>query len=556
MLVRGIVERRQRKSTARLTRRGADLKLGSYVLTTGQLFERQYAVTSRIASVLLLVLSLSGCATSQATRASASTPSGGAPARTERQQWLDMFARGYFPGRSGQVFVIPKKDWFVTSHDELYKFMHGSPWEYDTHIPLLLSGAPFVKPGQFDVAAKQQDVAPTVGALIGATPLPTYTGRALTEAIAAGAGAPRVVTVMVMDSMRADYFEKYAAQMPTLTRLKNEGAWFGNTHTVVLPTVTGVGHANIGTGSEPRFHGIVVNTLFNRSTGQQQDAYFHLDTRELMALTLADEWNLATDGKAVIIGQGGAIRATAGLVGRGSCIISGRKILAASYGGSDGGWETNPECYTMPAALAAFKGRDVWEKAGGRWMGHDIASSSKFRASALFQQYECEALRAVVDASTVGADDVTDLVFVNMKGPDYTSHAYGPNSPELSATLAELDRQVAAYLEMIEKKVGRGRSLLVITADHGQPAEPPQGGRVFLEDLIAQLNQRFDPDGKFINYYDDAANNQLHLDTARLQSRGFSLKDVATFLEGLDVFEAAFTEDEVRAAQAALNAGR
>ena len=78
-----------------------------------------------------------------------------------------MFARGYFPGRSGQVFVVPKEGAFVTSHDPLYQFMHGSPWEYDTHIPLLLYGAPFVKTGRFTGAAKQQDVAPTVGALIG-----------------------------------------------------------------------------------------------------------------------------------------------------------------------------------------------------------------------------------------------------------------------------------------------------------------------------------------------------------------------------------------------------
>ena len=92
----------------------------------------------------------------------------------------------------------------------------------------------------------------------------------------------------------------------------------------------------------------------------------------------------------------------------------------------------------------------------------------------------------------------------------------------------------------------------MITADHGQPVEPPPGGRVYLDDVIAQLNKRFDAEGKFINYYNDAANNQLHLDTARLQTLGFSLKDVAAFLEGLEVFEAAFTEDEVRAAQARL----
>ncbi len=470
----------------------------------------------------------------------------------QRQQWLDMFARGYFPGRSGQVFVVPKQGWFVTSRDPLYMFMHGSPWDYDVRIPVLLHGAPFIRGGAFPAPATQQDVAPTVGALIGASALPTYTGRVLTEAIAAGNGRPRVVTVMVLDAMRADYFDKYAAVMPTLSRLRREGAWFSQARTVVLPTVTGVGHANIGTGSEPRFHGIVVNNLFNRATGKPQEAYDQLDTRELMALTLADQWNLATDGKAVIIGQGGAIRAVAGLVGRGACLISGKKIIAASYGGADGGWETNPACYTMPDALKRFVGRKVWEEAGGRWMGHDIASAQKFRASALFQKYEAEALRAVVEESTVGADDVADLIYVNMKGPDYTSHAHGPDSPEMPLTLAELDRQVTEYLALIDRKAGPGRSVFIVTADHGQPPEPPAGGRVFLDDVIAQLNKTFDAEGKFINYYNDAANNQLHLDTARLQSLGFSLKDVAAFLEGLEAFEAAFTEDDVRAAQARL----
>ena len=66
--------------------------------------------------------------------------------------------------------------------------------------------------------------------------------------------------------------------------------------------------------------------------------------------------------------------------------------------------------------------------------------------------------------------------------------------------------------------------------------------------LLRSPRTRFAAAVPFINYYDDAANNQLYLDTAKLQAAGFSLKDVAAFLEGLEVFEAAFTEDEVRAA--------
>ena len=68
-------------------------------------------------------------------------------AATERQVWLDAFARGYFPGRSGQIFLVPQEGDFIVDRNPLYAFMHGSPWNYDTHIPLLLHGPPFIKQG-------------------------------------------------------------------------------------------------------------------------------------------------------------------------------------------------------------------------------------------------------------------------------------------------------------------------------------------------------------------------------------------------------------------------
>lgn len=463
-----------------------------------------------------------------------------------------MFARGYFPGRSGQVFLVPKRGDFVTERSPLYRFMHGSPHEYDTRIPVLFHGTPFVKPGRYEVAAAQLDLAPTMAAIMRAPAPATMAGRVLSEAVTGGSAPPRIVTLFVLDAMRADYFELHAEVMPTLRRLRDEGAWFPSARATVLPTLTSVGHATLGTGAEPRVHGITVNNLFNHATGKPQEAYNGLDTHELMALTLADSWNLETRGAAVIIGHGGAIRATVGLVGHGGCLLSARKVLAASYGGADGGWETNPECYVLPTALLPLKGRAIWEAAGGTWMGHDIANASRFRASSLFQKFEAEALRAVVEESAAGADEVTDLVLVNMKGPDYTAHMHGPRSKEMRETLAELDRQIAAYLVLIDRKAGPRRSVTVITADHGMPDEPPPGGRrYFLDEIIAILNRQFDPEGRFIQYYNDAANNQLHLDTARLRSLGFSLADVARFLER-DLFAAAFTEDEVRAAQAAL----
>lgn len=451
------------------------------------------------------------------------------------------------------MFVVPREGTVITERDPLYAFMHGSPWEYDTRIPLVFYGRPFIRQGQWRDAATQQDVAPTLGALLGATPSSTYTGRVLTSVVNAAGGRPRVIAVLVLDAMRADYFDIYGAVMPTLLRLRREGASFAGARTNVLPTVTGVGHATIGTGTDPRIHGITVNNLFNRITGKSQPAYDALDPRELMALTLADIWNLTTDGRAVIIGQGGAIRATAGLVGRGACLVNGRKVIAASYSTSDAGWETNAECYAMSAALKPFNGRSVWEAAGGTWMDHDIASPTKFRASSLFQRFEAEALLAVMEHEPIGADDTTDLVMVNMKGPDYTAHAYGPRSAEIKATLAELDRQVARLLELLDRKAGQGRSVVVLTADHGMPPEPPPGRRYYTDEITSVIHQRFDPATKaVVQYYGDAANNQIYVDTARLQSLGFSLKDMAVMLEGQPYFAAAFTEDEVRTAQSRL----
>ena len=71
----------------------------------------------------------------------------------------------------------------------------------------------------------QQDLAPTLAALIGATPPPTMLGRVLREGIDTTA-RPRVVVLVVLDAMRADNFDKYADVMPTLSRLRREGAWF------------------------------------------------------------------------------------------------------------------------------------------------------------------------------------------------------------------------------------------------------------------------------------------------------------------------------------------
>jgi hypothetical protein len=422
---------------------------------------------------------------------------------------------------------------------------------------LLLHGPAFVRPGEYTNEARQQDIAPKIATVLQTSPPATTTGRALVQAIREGVARPRTVALFVLDGMRRDYFTTYAADMPTLARLRAEGAWFANARTDSIPTATSVAHATIGTGTDPRVHGLVANQLFNRVTGKSQEVYDALDPSELMALTIADVWNVATDGRAIIIGQGGAIRATAGLVGHGACMINGRKVLAASYSTRDAGWETNDRCYDKPAVLSALNGERYWRDANGSWMGHNIATARALRASAVFQRFEGDALAAVLQSYPVGEDETTDLVLVNFKSPDYVSHAYGPSSAELKETLAELNRQLARAITLLVKKAGPDQLLLVVTADHGMPGEPAGSARrIPIGEVVTALDARFARGGEsIVHYFGDPANAQIHMNEARLRQLDVTLDDVARFLRE-QFFEAVYTEEQVRRAQALLPLGQ
>jgi len=492
-------------------------------------------LTVSLASLLLLC----SCASTSARAPAASA--------AQRHDFLERFARGYYPGRSGQIFLVPREGDFITVRDVRYAFTHGSSWSYDSRIPILFHGAPFIRQGVFNVPVAQQDVAPTLAALLGTVPPPSATGRAQRQVLGAARAHPKIIAVFVLDAMRIDYFDRFADLMPTLSRLRREGAWFPRARINYLPTVTSVGHASVGTGTDPRIHGMAANTVFNVLTGKPQQAYDNLDPREMMTLTLADLWNIQTEGRAVIVGQGGAIRAVAGLVGHGACVVGGQPVFVGSYA-SDGGWETNPSCYRLSDALKVSNGKSYWEAAGGTWMSHDISNPSKFRASSLFQRFEGDALVGVIEHEALGADDTTDLLLVNMKGPDYTAHAYGPDSAETRETLVELDRQIARAITALDRKAGPGQTVIAITADHGMASEPSGGHRrIYCDEVVDAIHQNFDPEKKIVRDYGDPADQQIHIDSARLRTLGFSLKEVAAFLETLPYIEAAFTEDEVRA---------
>lgn len=83
---------------------------------------------------------------------------------------------------SGDLMVVLKPHWifgFATGKGTT----HGAPYAYDTNVPLIVMGKPWVKAGHYGQYAEVVDIAPTLAYLLNVRPPAGAEGRVLTEAL-------------------------------------------------------------------------------------------------------------------------------------------------------------------------------------------------------------------------------------------------------------------------------------------------------------------------------------------------------------------------------------
>lgn len=88
--------------------------------------------------------------------------------------------RGFHPARNGDVVVVPQPFFFFS---EGLGTTHGSPYSYDTHVPVIFFGAG-IAAGRHAGEAGVIDIAPTLAALLNVTPPSNSEGRVLEAAFA------------------------------------------------------------------------------------------------------------------------------------------------------------------------------------------------------------------------------------------------------------------------------------------------------------------------------------------------------------------------------------
>lgn len=351
--------------------------------------------------------------------------------------------------------------------------------------------------------------------------------------------SPRLLVIVVVDQMRSEYLDRYAAQWTDgFKRLRAEGAVFTRAFYPYLNTVTCTGHATIATGAYPYAHGVIMNEWFVRSLGARRactddprvtsvpyqtpaEKIGHSAER-LRTPTLGDRLRARSAGSRVV---------TLSMKPRSTVMLAGHGGTAVTWFGDSNTWATSTAYAQAPVApvktfldahpvtaardlvwdrlrpMADYRGQDDVSTerppAGrGRTFPHPLAGLPGTAPERFFDLWErspyaddylADMASALVHSLQLGQRDSVDYLGVSFSALDYVGHDFGPDSHEVQDTLFRLDRTLGRLLAMLDREVGRGGYALGLSADHGV-AEIPEarvaaglpGGRV-LNAEVAQV---------------------------------------------------------------------
>ncbi|MBW3521336.1 alkaline phosphatase PafA [Chryseobacterium sp. NKUCC03_KSP] len=394
---------------------------------------------------------------------------------------------------------------------------------------------------------------------------------------------PKLVVGLVIDQMRWDYLYRYYSKYGNdgFKRLLNKGYSLNNVHIPYVPTVTALGHTSIYTGSVPAIHGIAGNDWTDKETGK--NVYCTTDEnvqpvgttnvkvgshspKNLWSTTVTDELRLATNFQGKVVGVSLKDRASilpAGHTPNGAYWFddsTGDFITSTWYMNDLPQWVKSFNSQNLPDQLVANGWNtllpiDQYTESSpdnSPWEG--LLGSSKtpvFPYNNLAEDYKTKKdnirytpfgntltlklAEASVEGENLGADEVTDILAINLASTDYAGHKFGPNSIEVEDVYLRLDQDLAQFFKYLDGKVGKNQYTVFVSADHGGAhsvgflKEHKINTGFFGEGMEKSLNEKlkskFGVD-KLINGVD---NYQIYFDRKLMADNNLELEDIKEF---------------------------
>jgi hypothetical protein len=388
--------------------------------------------------------------------------------------------RGYFPGRSPDVLIVPREPNYFGG---FFSMSHSGPWDYLQRVPLVFYGPGFIRPiGEFDPGrpATVADLAPTLARLLEFEWPRDRAGRALTEVLVPRKrrpGRPAAVVVVAWDGGGWNVLDTWPEAWPNLARFIQRGASPVNATVGSSPSVTPAVHTTMGTGTFPDQHGITA--IYERIGDQIVGSYPDKSARHLEISSLADDFDRAT-GNAARIGLVAYRPWHLGMIGRGAMAPGGDKDIAVLVDLQER-LTTNTDFYSVPEYLQdtpglgrALRQIDLLDgKQDDTWMEHEIlATPRERRDTPAWILYQTKLIETILEREGFGADEVPDLFFTNYKQIDEAGHNWNMLSKEMEVMVRYSDDALRDLERWLNQNVGRRRWVMVVSADHGQGPDP------------------------------------------------------------------------------------
>lgn len=379
--------------------------------------------------------------------------------------------RGYYPGRSPEIL-------YVANEPTQFPNNHSGPWDYLARVPLVLYGPGFIEPvGKVDVDHDPTvaDLAPTFAELTGFDFPADRAGVPLTEALVPAderPDPPKLIITIVWDGGGRSVLEAHPKAWPNLRKMIEGGASINGGNVGSSPSITPAIHANIGTGTFPRQHGVVdIKQLENgKITGPSSG----LQPTSLLVPTFADLFDTALDNKPKV----GMLAYKAwhlAMVGFGAAYPKGDKDVAVMVDHSSK-LVTNEDNYYVPDYLHDVPGFQEYidatdradGEADGKWLGNDVLEDINLvRKTPAWTKYQTDLIKAIIAGEDYGKDGATDLFFTNYKQVDEVGHNWSMLGPEMEDVLSVTDAQLPLLFDFLDKEVGKNEWVVALTADHG-----------------------------------------------------------------------------------------
>lgn len=374
------------------------------------------------------------------------------------------------------------------------------------------------------------------------------------SAAAQSPAAPRLVVSILVDQLRSDYLDAF---MPLygndgFRRLLQEGRVYKQAETASPGADRASTAASIATGTTPSDHGITGLRRMDRATLRPTDCTADGSPGQLGVSTVGDEMKVATEGKALVY----AIAPF-----RDAAVLSGGHAADAALWLDDatGLWSTSAYYGPLPAWAAMHNGTDnlPTRLAGLTWrpvnsqvgtfsyfpgggaekpFAHRFAQPgayASFMTSGLVNEEVADMAAGCVNYTMLGDDALPDYLAVTFYAGSFNHLPVSAAPIELQDTYVRLDAAIARLMQAVEQKVGRDRTLFVLTSTGSTEEENEDlkryripSGTFDMKRNAALLNMYLVALYGQGQYVDGCFGTQIYLNHKLLEQRQLNLSDV------------------------------